>query len=190
MQDHLKSIHYTIKRLRLKKPFILIGHSLGALLAARYVYKYPRQVRRVLLLSPPVYVHPKMQDSRLARHRTSAYLKAYRFIRTHKRITPMNVSKLARILPLPKSLIINEHTWLPFVRSLEHCIENQTILNDVMHIKQPIDIFYGVFDQLIIPQNILLLNISSTISLHQLKVDHNIGKRYAGAVGRFLMKHQ
>ncbi len=188
MADHIRSIHATLNSLRLRQPFILIGHSLGSLLATRYARYHHRSVVRLALLSPPVYAPLDLIDDRLARQRTSLYLRAYRFIRTHPRITPENIMRLARILPQVKFIILNRPTWIPFTRSLEQCIENQTLIEDIAHVQTKVDIFYGVFDEVIVPYNIKQLASVQDVNLHPLPVNHTVGKRYATAVAHELLE--
>ena len=187
MEDHLRSIHATLGSLRLNQSFILVGHSLGSLLATRYARDHRKSVNRLVLLSPPVYAPLDVIDQRLARQRTSLYLHAYRFIRTHRRITHENIIRLGRILPQMKFLIISRATWLPFVRSLEQCIENQTLINDITGVRAPVDIFYGIFDEVIVPYNIKQLTNIQVVTLHPLRVNHMVGKRYASAVAHSLL---
>lgn len=186
MEDHIRSIHRTIANLRLGGDFTLIGHSLGSLLATRYARKYPRHINRLVLLSPPVYAPLGTIASRSARQRTSMYLKAYQYIRTNKRVTVDNFIRLSRIIPAMKFLVLNRATWLPMLRSLEHCIEQQTIIDDIVTVRAPIDIFYGIFDEVVVPYNVQGLAKIRDVTLHPLKVQHAVGKRYAEAVAKVL----
>lgn len=187
MQIHIDSIHKTVQGLRLKKPYIIVGHSMGSLLAARYATLHPNKVRQLALLSPPIYIEPNKLTDKRAKRRTTAYLSAYKFLRTHRRLTPKNISLLARILPLPKSIVLNEETWIPFVRSLEQCIENQTFVEDISSIKLEVDVFYGTFDQFIVQRNMKVLDDMKHVTVHQLRVDHSVGRRFAKAVAKKLM---
>jgi pimeloyl-ACP methyl ester carboxylesterase len=186
MEDHIRDIHSTLNGLRLRSSFMLVGHSLGSLLATRYARVYPTHVNSLVLLSPPVYAQPDTITSRSARQRTSMYLRAYRFIRSNKRITPASITKLTRLIPYLKFLVLDSSTWLPFVRSLEQCIENQTIIQDIVEVKAPIDIFYGVFDEVVIPYNVQQLAKIKDVTLHPLKVNHVVSKRYAVSVAKIL----
>lgn len=186
VDEHINSIHNTIVSLRIRGPYIIVGHSMGSLLAVRYAALHPSKVKRLVLLSPPIYLQPEKISDKAAKRWTSAYLRAYRFIRTHRRITPQNVLRLARIIPLPKAFVMDEATWVPFVRSLEHCIEKQTVLDDITQVKAQIDVFYGTFDQFIVPKNVKLLAERQNITLHTLKVDHAVGRRFAKAVAKTL----
>lgn len=186
MEDHLRSIDDAIGSLGLKQPFTLVGHSLGSLLATRYARQHRRRVSRLVLLSPPVYAPLDTITNRPARQRTSMYLQAYRFIRTHKRVTPENILRLARILPPMKFLVLNSDTWIPFIRSLEQCIENQTLIRDIRAVRAHVDIFYGIFDEVIVPYNIKQLATIRDVNLYPLRVNHIVGKRYAKAVAAIL----
>jgi cis-3-alkyl-4-acyloxetan-2-one decarboxylase len=186
MEEHIRDINKTIKHLRIQRPFILVGHSLGSLLATRYARLNPRDVSRLVLLSPPVYAPLDTIDSRTARQRTSMYLRAYRFIRTHEVINYDNIIRLTRIIPAMKFLVLNEATWTPFIRSLEQCIENQTIIRDIVAVKAPVDIFYGIFDEVVVTYNVKQLAKIRDVTLYPLKVNHIVGKRYAVAVAKVL----
>lgn len=186
IDDHLRCIRGAIRRLHLHQPYTLLGHSLGSLLATRYAREYHDEISRLVLLSPPVYAPLGTIASRSARQRTSMYLKAYRFIRTHRRINADNFLKLSRIIPLMKFLVLDHDTWVPFTRSLEQCIENQTIIQDIAAVHAPTDIFYGIFDEVVIPYNVKQLAKIKEVALHPLKVNHMVGVRYAKAVAPVL----
>jgi pimeloyl-ACP methyl ester carboxylesterase len=166
--------------------YILVGHSLGSLLATRYAREHRNKVNRLVLLSPPVYAPLHTIASRSARQMTSLYLRAYRFLRTNPRITPDSIIRLGQILPQMKFLTLNSATWIPFVRSLEQCIENQTLIDDIAGVRAPVDLFYGVFDEVIVPYNIKQLTKIHDVRLHPLRVNHAVGKRYATAVAKVL----
>lgn len=186
MEDHIRNINKTIRHLRIRRPFVLVGHSLGSLLATRYARLNPADVSRLVLLSPPVYAPIDTIASRTARQRTSMYLRAYRFLRTDKRMTKENVLRLFSIIPQVRSLNLNEATWWPFIRSLEQCIENQTIIRDIVEVKAPVDIFYGIFDEVVVPYNVKQLATVRKVTLHPLNVNHLVGKRYAAEVAAVL----
>jgi len=189
LEDHLRHVHATIRRLRLREPFILAGFSLGSLLATRYARQHLHSVQRLLLLSPPVYAPLYTITSRAARQRTALYFRLYKFFRIHPRITPRNFERLKHILPLPRSVIRNPITWVPFERTLEHCIEQQTILEDITSATVPIDIMYGTLDSVIVPYNIEQLSGFVNVRIHRLSgVNHAISKRYASAVAKLLKR--
>jgi cis-3-alkyl-4-acyloxetan-2-one decarboxylase len=187
MEEHIRDINKTIKSLRIERPFILVGHSLGGLIATRYARLNPKDVSRLVLLSPPVYAPLDTIESRIAQQRTSMYLNAYRFLRTHPRVTFDNFLRLTRIIPQTKSLVLDRATWLPLIRSLEQCIENQTIIRDIEEVRAPVDVFYGIFDEVVIPYNVKNLARIRDVTLHPLNVTHMVGKKYAAEVAKELL---
>jgi pimeloyl-ACP methyl ester carboxylesterase len=189
MEDHVRSIAHTVSALHIDGKFILIGHSLGSLLATRYARKHTRQIEWLVLLSPPVYPPLASIGKRSAYYRTNWLLKLYRFLRTHPRMTPANMRRLSYIIPLPRSITTYPETWVSFHRSLESCIEQQTIERDIRDTKVPIDIFYGTLDALVVGHNVHKLAKQKDVQVHMFRGQHSISRAYAGHVAALLITH-
>ena len=187
MNDHLRSIHKTIKSLGLHDNFILVGHSLGSLLATRYTRDHPRHVNRLLLLSSPIYPPLDSISSKVAKGRTALFLKIYKFLRSNPIMTPENVKRFSLILPIPKSIVRDPETWVPFMRTLERCIEQQSLLQDIIEIEVRIDMFYGKLDTVIVPFNIQQVSNIQDVTIHQVTANHDVGKRYSAEVAELLL---
>ena len=54
-EEQLEALHNGILKLELDSPLILVGHSLGTFIVTRYASVYPKEVSRLVLVSPPVY---------------------------------------------------------------------------------------------------------------------------------------
>jgi pimeloyl-ACP methyl ester carboxylesterase len=187
MSTHIRHIEAALSRIYPRGEFILIGHSLGSLLATRLARRHPHRVARLLLLSPPVYPPLNTITSPAARRRTALYFRLYKFLRLHPRVSAKNFERLKRILPLPRSVVRNPATWLPFERTLEHCIEQQTIMADITAVRLPVDIFYGTLDGVIVPYNIEALEHLQGVSVHRLpRQNHDLTRRYAAQVAKLL----
>jgi len=180
--DHVEAIEHTIRGLRLRHPFTLVGHSMGALIAARYAARHPRQVGRLVLVSPPIYMAPAELSNALDRGVMDLYLKAYQFLRENKDFTLRNARIIERLLPIPHAMDINERTWVPFVRSLEHSIESQTTLADLAATRSPVEIVYGSMDQFHSEGVLRIVSRLTGVTIHRVEAsDHLIGKRLARA---------
>lgn len=189
VEEHVRSIHYTLQTLKLKDDVTLVGHSLGALLACRLAARYPENVKQLLLLSPPIYLHPSHISHGPSSSATNAYLKMYEFLKTHKQFTMGNLNRLAKLSPSKVMFEITEDTWQPCIRTLENCIEKQTILTDIVEVDVPIDVFYGTLDQFIVRKNLKVLSKMRHVTLHELNnVDHVVRLRYARAIEEHLAK--
>ncbi len=186
MDDHMRSLYHTMNKLRLKQQFIFIGHSLGSFLAARYAVEHEKNLSRLLLLSPPIYPPPGSIEKRSARRLTGLLLKLYKFLRNDPRMTPDTFRRLMHLLPLPKSVVQQPNTWLPFMRTLKECIEKQTVLDDVSKLRLPIDVCYGSLDQVVVSANVELLRQHPNVTLHSFLGSHDLTARYGKLVAKIL----
>ena len=141
------------------------------------------------MLSPPIYIHPTHQGKNKLKNTTNAYLKTYKYLRNHKKFTIANASRLSKLLPGPGVLNLNESTWYSFTKTLENCIENQTVITDITKVYTPIEILYGSRDQLIISENIKMIGAIKNVNTTQVKgAGHTIRKSYAEAVVKILLR--
>ena len=67
LKDQLEALHNSILKLRLKTPLVLLGHSLGSLIALNYADTYKKSVHHLILVSPPLYTetdlaHPALKE--------------------------------------------------------------------------------------------------------------------------------
>jgi pimeloyl-ACP methyl ester carboxylesterase len=193
LEDHVAALDATIRSLKLREPFVLVGHSLGSLISTRYaaderqgrVWTAWRRltgrgpVARVVLVGPPVYVMPSEIGDPRVRARVSAYLRAYDFLRTNKEFTLANAGIVARLLP--KGIFqLTEKTWTPFIKSLEHCIESQTVVSDIASLRVKVDVIYGALDGFIAQGSLTVIERMRHVTMHRVEAnDHIIRKRLA-----------
>ncbi|TPX04432.1 alpha/beta hydrolase, partial [Schumannella luteola] len=90
LEDHEAALARTIRRLRLRGSFTLVGHSMGGLIAARYAARNPGRVSRLMLVSPPIYLDPRELSDDRDRTVQDLYLRAYRFLRENEAFTLRN----------------------------------------------------------------------------------------------------
>ena len=55
LNDQLEAMHNSIAKLKLSIPVVLIGHSLGSLIAMNYADKFKKSIKRLVMVSPPLY---------------------------------------------------------------------------------------------------------------------------------------
>ncbi|MBH0009900.1 alpha/beta fold hydrolase [Salinibacterium sp. SWN1162] len=180
IEEHVDSIRATINSLKLDAPFILVGHSLGSLLSARYTAMHPSKVSRLVLVSPPIYVPPNQIGDPLVRARVGAYMRAYEFLRDNKDFTMATVDTLRRLFQLEDILDVSERNWQAFVMSLKNCIETQTTVSDIASVRVPIDVVYGSLDQFIAPGTMRIVEQMRQVTMHRVEAnDHLVRKRLA-----------
>lgn len=183
LTDHAAAIHRTIASLRLREPFTLVGHSMGSLIGARYAAKWGRDIAKLVLVSPPIYLSPGELSDDLDRGVMDFYLKAYRYFRENKDFTLQHAAIVEKFLAIPKAMDITERTWTPFVKSLQNSIESQTTVSDLASVKAPVEIVYGSLDQFSSDGSMKVVSRMRGITVHRVAAsDHLIGKRLARVV--------
>jgi pimeloyl-ACP methyl ester carboxylesterase len=180
IEEHVASIAATVHLLKLDAPFIVVGHSLGSLLAARYAATHSSEVSRLILVSPPIYVPPRQIGDPRVRARVGAYMRAYEFLRLNKEFTMATADTLRRLFQLDDILDVSEHNWRAFVLSLKNCIEQQTTISDIASVRVPIDVVYGSLDQFITPGTMQIIEQMRHVTMHKVEAnDHLVRKRLA-----------
>ena len=180
IEEHVAAINVTIKSLALSAPFVLVGHSLGSLLAARVAAQYPAQVSRLVLVSPPAYLSQSEIGDPRERARMGMYLKAYEFLRGNKDLTMATASTISRVLQLGTALEVTEHNWNPFILSLKNCVESQTTVSDIANVQVPIDVVYGALDPFIASGTMMIIERMRHVTMHRVEAnDHLVRMRLA-----------
>ena len=187
IEEHVAAIHATIVSLHLRAPFVLVGHSLGSLLSARYTAVHPEQVSRLVLVSPPVYLAPSEISDPRVRRQVGAYLRVYEFMRANKAFTMTTAARISGLFQLKDVLEVTERNWMPFMLSLQNCIESQTTVSDIAAVRVPIDVVYGAQDQFIAAGTMRIIEQMRHVTMHRVEVnDHLVRKRLAHAVARVI----
>jgi len=185
IEEHVEAIHATIKTLRLRAPFVLVGHSLGSLLSARYTAVHPEQVSRLVLVSPPIYMSPSEISDPRVRAQVGAYLRVYEFMRANKNFTMATASRISKLFQLGDALEVSERNWTPFMLSLQNCIESQTTVSDIAAVRVPIDVIYGAQDQFIAAGTMKIIEQMRHVTMKRVDVnDHLVRTRLARAVAK------
>jgi pimeloyl-ACP methyl ester carboxylesterase len=165
------------------RQIVLVGHSLGALVATRYAAAYRREITRLVVVSPPVYVTPAEIAAPFDRAAMDGYLRLYEFLRSNKEFTIRAAAGLARLSPIKNLLDVSEKNWNAFVRSLETSIESQTTVTDLVQVTAPIHLVYGTLDPLLHPAGLRIVESLRGVTAHKVQgVDHVIRPRMARVV--------
>lgn len=181
-----RSVMSTLVRLGLGRRPIIVGHSLGGLVAVEIARKYPLLVKSLILCSPPLY---GQSETTLTRRfsRELALKRLYRVIRKHP-------SQLEALAPLVvgmgianPSLSVNDQTVGAYIASLESSIINQSSLADIKKLSLPVDIMYGSLDPLVIASYIQALPLDKpNIKVHKILASHEVVGRYVGRLVKLI----
>ncbi len=183
MEEHVAALANTIDSLGIHEKFVLVGHSMGALISARFAAINNNRVSKLVLVSPPVYVHPEAIGDPRDRARTDLHMRAYDYLRSNKRFTIRNASMLSRLSPIKNVLDVSERNWNAFVLSLQNLIESQTTISDLASVTVPIEVIYGSLDPFLTPTGLRIVGQLRHVTMHKVEAnDHIIRNRMARVV--------
>jgi hypothetical protein len=76
-------------------------------------------------------------------------------------------------------LEIDRVSWLPYVRSLQNTIYEQTTPEDIPELNVPMDAIYGSFDMLVIGGTVKYVSgkASDSLHVHTVRASHRISKK-------------
>lgn len=181
-----RSIMRTLARLGLATRPVLVGHSLGSLVAIEMARRYPLFFKHIVLCSPPLYVSGDAAPmGRLSRERLlrELYSTVQRYPGQLEKILPV----VARVGFASKSLYVTDETIEAYVASLEASIINQSAVRDLGHLSLPVTIFYGVFDPLVIGSRIKEAAAPlSKATIYKVRSGHEVVGGYARRVATHL----
>jgi len=178
-----RSVGATLLKMRLMQQPIIVGHSLGSLVAVEVAKRYPYIVKQLILCSPPFYKQTEEKRKLLQRDEIlkDLYRRARKYPQTLESLSPLIVKlKLAN-----KSLDINAGNVASYVAALEASIVNQTSLQDAAKLKLPITVLYGAVDPVVIGSNIRgLAKKNTNVVAKKITTGHEIVGRYVKIVAK------
>ena len=186
VESHVKYLRKTLKKLKIKKPFKIVGHSMGSIIAAHYCHLYPKDIQAAYLLSLPIYSKGD-KDSAISNKLTDFYLKAYKLISQKKDFAIKYSKHFRNILRIKDGLLVDEKTWHSFSLSLQNTIIRQHVYYDIKNAKLPVHIIFGSLDEFLIQENVYKLEKFKNVTITKLAgVNHTINKRYAKSVASII----
>jgi pimeloyl-ACP methyl ester carboxylesterase len=162
-KDHVAYIDRTIRQLGIDQPVTIIGHSMGALIAARYSNDYPDKVNSLVLIHPPIYKDTKEASATL--RRTSML---YRFLldSRYRRLGWMIIKTLA-------FKHIGSHSIASRERSLCNVIEKAELLTDLKNITTETMLIVGLRDRTEYITNLTQHPLSKSVTIVKEDVTHH-----------------
>jgi pimeloyl-ACP methyl ester carboxylesterase len=177
IQTHAKAVIRAIERLHLSEPSVLVGHSMGCLVAVHVAKLRPDLVKKMILYEIPLY--EGLPAKRRYNLRRDLYYAMYRRIVRYPNYSPANVRALQKIVVRVMGFEVTRETWNSFVRSLKNTVMAQTTLEDMKVLKTPTEIIYGSLDMVVIrgkPKNFFGTN-AEHISARSIREVHGISPR-------------
>jgi pimeloyl-ACP methyl ester carboxylesterase len=159
---------------------ILVGHSMGSLIAIEFAKRYPLAVKGLVLCSPPLY------DDRTNKYlpERDEQLKKLYLMMTSNPDRFVVLSELAQKYGLVgRAFSVSADTVDDYISALKAAIIKQTSLKDIANLNIPIEITYGTLDTFVINSHYKKLASShENISTSSFFGGHEIEGRYVPLV--------
>ncbi|MFZ1249930.1 MAG: alpha/beta hydrolase [Candidatus Microsaccharimonas sp.] len=179
-----RSVGLTLLSLKMLHQPIIIGHSLGALVAVEVARRYPLLARRLVLCSPPFY---KPASEKGVRSTDDMLRKMYSVARKYPEQIQYFSPLAVKLGIANKALNITKDNVSSYIAALEASIINQTALYDVARLRLPIHIFYGGFDPVVVKKHITaLVKQRANITATRLNAGHEVVGGYVKKLATYL----
>lgn len=184
-----RSVLATYLKLRIVSPVIIVGHSMGALVAIEVAKRYPLLVSSMILCSPPLYDAMNIKSAK--RIKSDRVLKRlFASVQNHPEEF-MKISAIAMKYKLVnKSFNVTKDNVNSYMAALESMIINQTSLSDAEKISVPTTIIRGTLDPFVVGSNLKkLVKTNKNIHLKTVVAGHEIKGRYVKPVLKVIQDH-
>ena len=128
-KDQLTALNNSLAKLKLDVPLVLVGHSLGTLIVTRYASTHKKAVKKLILVSPPIYTEKDLDNPAF-----EVAMKGFK-----------------DAVSLKNRAILREKS---FNNSIEKIVKNRKNYQTLVEITTPTVLIYGDLDQIIAPRNI------------------------------------
>ena len=148
--EYNRALDCALRKLRAKGALVLVGHSMGSLIAANYVVNYEPAVKvsNLILVSPPL-----LMADELAKLPDQVYTKSYGAL--HKFATDVPAAEvIAKIVQRFSSFRSDYIKTVAFERAMDNIILNPHNYQTFVKIHLPTVIIHGHFDPLVLGANL------------------------------------
>lgn len=157
--DYDAALESTLKQKQVSGPVVLVGHSMGSLIAVHYATHHPHQfdLVRLILISPPI-----LMPEEVAKLPDKVYTKSYGSLSQLAKDEPA-MEVVANLIQRFSSFSSKYIKTPAFGRSMDNLILNQQNFEMFTKLKIPTLIIHGHFDPLVMHSNLKqAANVNST----------------------------
>ena len=192
--NQARSLHQTLRKLGIRQPVIIVGHSLGSLVAAEYTALFEGEVSHAILVSVPIYKQvPEKLFEKLPRRLfgESFYKGVLRNLRERQEIAKKLNYYGRRLKLFAPDFIVDDANVVGTMRSVEMAIENQQAYEHIMKLSIPVLLLYGRLDPFLIKKYYRALSrANANVSVASVVAGHEIvtNRRFSAAILRYIKR--
>ena len=163
-KDQLKALNNSIKKLKIKTPLVIVAHSMGTMITARYVSSHKKVAKELILVSPPIYREDEVKDP--------AFAEA--------------MDDFRKLVAYRKGDVVKTKA---FGNEIKYIVSNPKNYDYFRKICCPATIIYGELDKIIAPLNIpKLLKENSNICAIKTVGSHGVTPDKYNKIAKVLQK--
>ncbi len=186
-REQARSVIATLVRQRLRGKVIVVGHSLGALVAVEVAKRYPILVSSLVLCSPPFY-NPD-RDGKLP-NADRILQKLFSQVERNQEYFLKFASMAIKYKLVNPAFSVTEESLPSYIQTLKASIISQSAFDDVKTLKCPITVIYGSLDPLVIDRNLKeIAKENQQVTLARILVGHEIIGRFVPVVVDRINRH-
>lgn len=172
---HADAVLASLDRRTKRNGIIIIGHSMGCLIASHIAAVHPAMVKHLILYEPPLFADSP--EFRSHSRRKKLYFALYEQL-LKRPAAVYKYSKVVAKFAEGRVLSVNESTWHAFERSLKNTIMKQKAYTDLKHIAVPTHIIYGKYDFMVTRVSVKkMLESNPFVTFHIVSEMHDINAR-------------
>lgn len=174
-KDHIDAIDYTLEQLGVQKPYILLGHSMGALVALRYATTHLAEVGRLLLFNPPLFTSKAQmiaEHTASARHyRLMLYSRARHALWPLLKLIPRNTTKRRTTINFTDTVRMSKAAR---EGSYHNVIGDAEVFDNLAKLSVPTLLVNGIHDRSVYAKNLDTWTPPAAVDLRIVDADHHV----------------
>jgi pimeloyl-ACP methyl ester carboxylesterase len=144
IDEQVDALHNSLKHQNIQYPTILVGHSMGALIAVRYAVKHPKNIKKLILCNTPLFARDTINsDIVISSDIAPRFIikgRVAKFICMSSHHIPFIETILRNVphkLPADIKADMLKHTWNSYSKSMENLIEVYDPTEDLATLRMP-----------------------------------------------------
>ncbi len=184
-----RAVLATLLKLRITSPVIVVGHSLGSLVAIEMTKRYSLIIKSLILCSPPLYDTADVKkrfdvrpDHILRQLYSAATERPDEFVKLSAVAMKYNL--------INASFNVTSDNVASYMATLQTMIINQTSLQDAEKLKVQTTIINGTLDPVVVAKNLkLVAKANHNVGLTSVLAGHEVRGLFVGSVVKTIRKH-
>ncbi|HSE60911.1 MAG TPA: alpha/beta hydrolase [Candidatus Saccharimonadales bacterium] len=184
VKEHGRAVRATLRKLKIREPLTIVGHSMGCLVAAHVAVKRPGTVGWLVLYEPPLFAD--VDEFRKHTRVRERYFQVFEYILAHPEML-LTKRRLLKLVRKMYGLRLSEEDWLPFERSLRNTIMQQRLYEDLQSVSMPTDIIHGRLDLVVTRTEVkAMFKARSNVRMHVVNHMHSVTPKAAAYIAKLL----